>query len=174
MGTEDQNRQGVTFVIQVLEVQVFLCVKGRFWDSLWRGLGWSPEVALSVRNSDLRCVIISFLHLSFVVYIVIATNSFTFCLAQLRDGPNLRADIKSAWRRQLSMQRQLRTRTILWTRVLSPFIVLGRSLLLSSCATLKLKEKRVSVRFVDNALKCILVISLCGRYLHITMLNLYN
>ena len=26
----------------------------------------------------------------------------------------------------------------------------------------------------DNALKCILVICLCGRYLLITMLNLYN
>ena len=37
----------------------------------------------------------------------------------------------------------------MWTRVLSPFIVLGRSLLPSSCATLKLKEKRVSVRFVS-------------------------
>ena len=27
---------------------------------------------------------------------------------------------------------------------------------------------------LDNALKCILVICLCGRYLLITMLNLYN
>ena len=38
----------------------------------------------------------------------------------------------------------------MWTRVLSPFIVLGRSLLPSSCPTLKLKEKRVSVRFVST------------------------
>ena len=29
-------------------------------------------------------------------------------------------------------------------------------------------------RVVDNALKCILIICLCGRYLLITMLNLYN
>ena len=38
----------------------------------------------------------------------------------------------------------------MWTRVLSPFSVLGRSLLPSSYATLKLKEKRVSVRFVST------------------------
>ena len=112
--------------------------------------GVFPEVASLVGNLDLGCIIIYFLHLSFVVFIIIATDSFTSCLRQLRDGPNLRAGIRSAWRRQLSTRRQLRPRTILWTRVLSPFIFLGRSLLPSSCATLKLKEKRVNVRFVST------------------------
>ena len=34
--------------------------------------------------------------------------------------------------------------------------------------------EELSNRSTDNALKCRLVIYLCGRYLLITMLNLYN
>ena len=71
------------------------------------------------------------------------------CFVQLRDGSNLRAGIRSAWRRQSNTRRRLRIGTILWTHGLSPSIASGRSLLPSSCAILKLKEKRVSVRFVS-------------------------
>ena len=35
-------------------------------------------------------------------------------------------------------------------------------------------SQEFSAPIIDNALKCILVICLCGRYLLITMLNLYN
>ena len=36
------------------------------------------------------------------------------------------------------------------------------------------RTKATAIEESDNALKCILVICLCGRYLLITMLNLYN
>ena len=36
------------------------------------------------------------------------------------------------------------------------------------------RERETEWGRCDNALKCILVICLCGRYLLITMLNLYN
>ena len=89
-------------------------------------------------------------HLSFVAFTVLATDSFTSCFAQLKDGPNLRVGIRSMCRRQLSTHRILRAGTILWTYALLPFIASGRSLLPSSCATSKLKEKRVSVEFVST------------------------
>ena len=85
--------------------------------------GVISQVASSVGNPDLRCVIISFRHLSFVVSIVITTDSFTSCFAQLRDDLNLRAGIRGTWRRQLSTQRRLSAGMTLWTRVLLPFIV---------------------------------------------------
>ena len=37
-----------------------------------------------------------------------------------------------------------------------------------------LEQAQIHANDTDNALKCILVICLCGRYLLMTMLNLYN
>ena len=90
------------------------------------------------------------LYLGFVAFAILATDSSISCFAQLRDDPNLRLDIRSVYRRQSSMRKILRVGTILWTHVLSPFIASGRSLLPSSCATSKLKEKSVSVEFIST------------------------
>ena len=51
-------------------------------------------------NPEIRCIIISSRHLSFVTFTVTAADSFNFCFAQLRDSLKLRAGIRSMWRKQ--------------------------------------------------------------------------
>ena len=101
-------------------------------------------------NPDLRCVNISSRHLSFITFALIATDSFTSCFVQLKNGPNLRIGIRSECRRLSNTRGQLSAGMILWTQGLLPSTVSGQSLPPSSYAILKLKKKRVSVKFVNT------------------------
>ena len=111
--------------------------------------GWSPEVASLVGNPDLRCVNISSRHLSFITFTIIATDSFTSCFAHLKDGPNLRASIRSECIRPSNTRRQLRAGTISWTQGPLPSTILDQNLPPSSCVISILKEKRVSPKIVS-------------------------
>ena len=81
------------------------------WGDLPRLHCWWGTLTLGASIFLSRC-------LSFVVFIVLATDPLPSCFAQLKGIQNSRTGIKSVCRKQLSTHRLLRAGTIWWTHVL--------------------------------------------------------
>ena len=97
-------------------IQIFLCVGGRFWDSLWLGVGWASEVASSVGNPDFRCVNVLLHYFEFYFAYCCCYWLLSFSFWAVKTRPKLKSRYREQVRKAIEYVRTIES----WDDLVDP------------------------------------------------------